>query len=146
MDRALAIVERDLRKFFRSPMLLFATLILPLLQLVILGHAFGGQIKNIQLGVVNEDHGPEAVEVYEHLNAVEANARTFLVNRYDLRSTALHDLREGRIGAVLIIPQNYSRDFLSGHEPKLALVTDNSDQFVASSVGGTMTQLVAAIN
>jgi ABC-2 type transport system permease protein len=146
MNRALAIVERDLRKFFRSPMLMFASLVLPLVQLVILGHAVGGQIKNIQLGVVNEDHGPAAVEVYERLNAVEANARTFIVNRYDLRSAALHDLREGHIGAVLIIPQNYSRDLLAQHQPKLALVTDNSDQFVAASVGGTMSQLVAAVN
>lgn len=146
MDRALAIVERDLRKFFRTPMLLFASLILPLVQLVILGHAFGGQIKNIQLGVVNEDHGPEVTEVYERLNAVESNARTFVVDRYDQRADALHDLREGHIGAVLIIPPNYSRDLLLHHEPKLALITDNSDQFVSASVSSTMSQLVAAVN
>jgi ABC-type multidrug transport system permease subunit len=146
MDRALAIVERDLRKFFRSPMLLFASLFLPLVQLVILGNAFGGQVKNIQLGVVNEDRGPEVVQVYEALNAVQSNARTFIVDRYAERSDALHDLREGRIGAVLIIPPNYSRDLLAHHEPKLALVTDNSDQFVSGSIGSTMSQLVAAIN
>ncbi|MDE3154369.1 MAG: ABC transporter permease [Acidobacteriota bacterium] len=146
MTRALAIVERDLRKFFRSPMLLFASLFLPLVQLVILGNAFGGNIKNVQIGVVNEDRGPEAVGVLEKLNAVEANARTFVVDRYADRATALHDLREGAIGAVVIIPEHYSRDLLSHHDPKLAVVTDNSDQFVSNSVTATMSALVSAIN
>ena len=50
MKRALALVERDMRKFRRSPALLFASLVLPLVQLVILGNAFGGNIKNVNLG------------------------------------------------------------------------------------------------
>ena len=61
MKRALALVERDMRKFRRSPALLFASLMLPLVQLVILGNAFGGNIKNVNLGVVNLDRGPESV-------------------------------------------------------------------------------------
>ncbi len=40
LTRSLAIVERDLRKFRRSPSLLVAALLLPLVQLVILGNAF----------------------------------------------------------------------------------------------------------
>ncbi|HTZ71427.1 MAG TPA: hypothetical protein VMB71_12305, partial [Acetobacteraceae bacterium] len=82
MRRALALVERDMRKFRRSPALLFASLVLPLVQLVILGNAFGGNIKNVTLGVVNQDHGPESVDVLERLRAVGANARTFLPADY----------------------------------------------------------------
>ena len=146
MDRALAIVERDLRKFMRSPMLLFASLILPLVQLVILGNAFGGNIRNVRIGVVNEDRGPEAIGVEERLLAVAANARTFLPTTYANRGAALHDLREGDIGAVLIIPASYSRDLLLHHAPKLALVTDNTDRFISGSVAGTMGEVVSAIN
>ena len=64
MKRALALVERDMRKFRRSPALLFASLALPLVQLVILGNAFGGNIKNVIMGVVNLDRGPESVDVW----------------------------------------------------------------------------------
>ena len=39
MNRFLSIVEREMRKFFRSPVL---TIMLPLVQLIILGNAFGG--------------------------------------------------------------------------------------------------------
>src|SRR5580698_10687975 len=146
MKRALALVERDMRKFRRSPALLFASLVLPLVQLVILGNAFGGNIKNVNVGVVNLDHGPEAVDVLERVRAVGANARTFLPADYADETTALHDLRRGVIGSVLIIPQHYSRDLLEQHQPHLALITDNTDRSVAGAVGDQMNQLVASIN
>lgn len=146
MKRALALVERDMRKFRRSPALLFASLVLPLVQLVILGNAFGGNIKNVVLGVVNLDHGPESVDVLERVRAVGANARTFLPTDYDNQSAALHDLRKGLLGGVLIIPQHYSRDLLEQHQPHLALITDNTDRSVAGAIGDQMSSLVNSIN
>ena len=44
MNRMLAIVEREMRKFFRSPALMFVSMIFPLVQLIVLGNAFGGKI------------------------------------------------------------------------------------------------------
>ncbi|HEY7388873.1 MAG TPA: ABC transporter permease [Bryobacteraceae bacterium] len=146
MLRALALVERDMRKFRRSPALLFASLGLPLVQLVILGNAFGGNIKNVVLGVVNLDHGPKSVDVIERLRAVGANARTFLPTDYVDQGDAISDLRKGTLGAVLIIPQHYSRDLLEQHEPHLALITDNTDRSTAGAVQAQMSDLVASIN
>ena len=146
MKRALALVERDMRKFRRSPALLFASLMLPLVQLVILGNAFGGNIKNVNMGVVNLDRGPESVDVLERVRAVGANARTFLPSDYTDESTAIADLRKGLLGGVLIIPQHYSRDLLEQHQPHLALVTDNTDRSVAGAIGDQMSQLVTSIN
>jgi ABC-type multidrug transport system permease subunit len=146
MKRALALVERDMRKFRRSPALMFASLVLPLVQLIILGNAFGGNIKNVILGVVNQDRGPESVGVLERVRAVGANARTFLPTDYDDEGAAIHDLREGVLSAVLIIPQHYSRDVLEKHAPHLALITDNTDRSVSGAVSSEMTELVASIN
>jgi ABC-2 type transport system permease protein len=146
MTRALGLVERDMRKFRRSPALLFASLVLPLVQLIILGNAFGGNIKNVNLGVVNLDHGPESVDVLERVRAVGANARTFLPADYNDESPALTDLRKGLLAGVLIIPQHYSRDLLERHQPHLALITDNTDRSVAGAVGAQMADLVASIN
>lgn len=41
MNRMLAIVEREMRKFFRSPALMFVSMIFPLVQLIVLGNALG---------------------------------------------------------------------------------------------------------
>ncbi|HUX68140.1 MAG TPA: ABC transporter permease [Terriglobales bacterium] len=146
LTRALAIVERDLRKFRRSPSLLVAALLLPLVQLVILGNAFGGNIRNVELGVVNLDHGPASVTVRERVLAVAANAKTFLPRDYGDEGVALAALRDGEVGALLVIPVNYSRDLLTGQHPRLALITDNTDRAVAGGVGATMAALVASLN
>ena len=45
MNRMWAIVERELRKFFRSPALMLVAMVFPLVQLIVLGNAFGGKIK-----------------------------------------------------------------------------------------------------
>ena len=41
MHRALAIIERELRRFRRSPMLIVMSLVMPVVQLMVLGYAFG---------------------------------------------------------------------------------------------------------
>ena len=61
MNRMMAIVEREMRKFFRSPALMLASMIFPLVQLVILGNAFGGKIRDARLAVVDEDGGTQAL-------------------------------------------------------------------------------------
>src|SRR5215467_10503513 len=76
-ERMMAIVERDMRKFFRSPALMIAAMVFPLVQLIVLGNAFGGKIRDAKLGIVDQDHGPQAVRVVEALRAVQSNARTF---------------------------------------------------------------------
>lgn len=144
--RSMAIIERDMRKLRRSPLLLVATLVLPLVQLVILGNAFGGNIRNVTIGVVNQDQGPASVTVRERVRAVAANARTFLPRDFPDRGSAMQSLRNGQVAAVLIIPAHYSRDLLRGSDPRLALVTDNTDRATAGSIASQMQALVNSIN
>ena len=36
---------------------MIVSMIMPLVQLVVLGYAFGGKVKHLQVGVVDQDHG-----------------------------------------------------------------------------------------
>jgi ABC-2 type transport system permease protein len=146
MHRIWAIVERDLRRFRRSPTLVVVSLIMPLVQLVVLGHAFGGKIKHLEVGVVDQDHGVPAVQLQEMFQAVAANARTFKTLPYSDQTRALEDLRNGKISGVLHIPPHFSRNVLAGANPRLALVEDNTDQFAATTLEGTLTQLLVSYN
>ncbi len=144
MHRILAIIERDLRRFRRSPTLVLVSIIVPIAQLVILGYAFGGKLKNLEVGVVDEDHGVPSVKLKEMFQAVAANARTFNTIAYSDQATALRDLRDGRLNAVLNIPPRFSRNVLAGYNPRIALIEDNTDQFAASALEGTLSQLLVA--
>jgi len=70
MYRAWAIIERELRRFRRSPMLIVMSMIMPLVQLLVLGYAFGGNVKHLKVGVVDQDGGVPAVKVRELAGAV----------------------------------------------------------------------------
>src|ERR1700730_2220724 len=109
MNRMMAIVEREMRKFFRSPTLMLVSMVFPLVQLIILGNAFGGKIKDARLGVVDQDGGTQAVKVLESLNAIRANAHTFRPIPYDSDQQAMEDVRNGRLDGAIIIPPEYSR-------------------------------------
>src|SRR5262249_28033188 len=102
--RMMALVERDLRKFFRSPALMMAAMVFPLVQLIVLGNAFGGKIRDAKLGIVDHDHGPQAVRIVEALRAVQSNARTFLPIVYIDEQPMGDALRKDNVHAVLVIP------------------------------------------
>ena len=146
MNRMWAIVERELRKFFRSPTLMLVSMVFPLVQLIVLGNAFGGKIKNARLGVVDQDHGTQTVKVLEALAAVQANARTFYVVPYDSDRQAAEDVRTGRLDGAIVIPPEYSRRVYQANHPRIALVVDNTDNFMSSSLESLLSDLTNALN
>jgi ABC-2 type transport system permease protein len=141
-----AIVERELRRFRRSPALIMMSLVMPIAQLVVLGYAFGGQVKHLKVALVDQDHGLPAVRVHELANAVAANAGTFEPSEYADMGEAIGDLRDGRLNGVISIPPGFSRRTLTKNDPRLALIEDNTDAFVSGSLAATFSGLVDAFN
>ena len=146
MHRIWAIIERDMRRFRNSPMLVVVSMVMPVIQLIVLGHAFGGKVKNLEVGVVDHDHGVPAVKLKEMFQAVAANARTFDTIAYGDEASALRDLHDGKISGVLNIPPNFSRRLLAGADPRIALIEDNTDQFATASLEGTLRGLLEPYN
>ena len=146
MNRMFAIVEREMRKFFRSPILMIMSMMLPLVQLIILGNAFGGKITGARVAVVDYDHGPESVKIREAFAAIAVNIRTFSTIDYTDERRAREDVRTGKIDAAVIIPAQFSRRVYSQDAPQLGLVVDNSDQFTSGSLEVEMQSLVDALN
>ena len=109
MSRTWAIIERELRRFRRSPMLIVMSMLFPLVQLVVLGYAFGGNVKHLKLAVVDQDHGVPAVRIRELASAVSSGARTVDLVEYADQGNALTDLRNGIVNGVLTIPPDFSR-------------------------------------
>jgi ABC-2 type transport system permease protein len=142
----MAIVEREMRKFFRSPTLMLASMIFPLVQLIVLGNAFGGKIKDARLGVVDQDGGTQAIKIREAFDSVRANMRTFLPVYYDNEKTAREDVRNGKIQGAVIIPPQYSRRVYEQDRPQIALVVDNSDNFMSSTLEQELTDITNALN
>ncbi|MGO9777367.1 MAG: ABC transporter permease [Terracidiphilus sp.] len=145
MIRMFAIVEREMRKFFRSPMLMIMSLMMPILQLIIMGNAFGGKIVGEKVAVVDYDHGPEAVRLREAFDSIAVNIKTFTTVEYTDEVQAREDVRTGKINAAVIIPKQYSRRVYAQDAPVIGLVVDDSDQFSSGSIEAEMQSVVTAL-
>src|SRR5271168_102232 len=135
-----------MRKFFRSPALMMASMIFPLVQLIVLGNAFGGKIRDAKLGLVDQDGGTQALKIREAFDSVASNMRTFQPVYYHDQKTAMEDVRNGKIQGAVIIPPQYSRRVYEQDQPRIALVVDNSDNFMSSTLEDELTGITNALN
>src|SRR5215510_3437235 len=146
MKGALPVIERDLRRFRRSKVLIMISMVFPLVQLVILGYAFGGNVRHLKVGVVDQDQRVPAVQLRELFGAVAVNAQTFETISYNDLGQAMADLRNGQINGVLTIPPDFSQRDLSNNAPRIALIQDNTDSFVSNSLAAVLSGIVNAYN
>jgi len=141
-----ALIERDMRKFFRNPALMMASMIFPLVQLVVLGYAFGGKITKVRVALVDKDTGTQARQVRAGLNAIVANPETFHLTEYTDLAEAVTDLKAGFLKAVIFIPPDFSERVLRNENPRIAFIEDNTDTFTSSGIFERMQQLQNSLN
>jgi ABC-2 type transport system permease protein len=134
MIRLLAVIERDLKKFRRNPVVLAMSILMPLIYLVILGNSFQGKLTSLPVAVVTHDTGPFARRVVENLRAVAAGPETFrLIFMTDDRA-AVEGVREGRYKAALVIPEDFSRRVTLNGRPEAGLFLDNTDGISSETI------------
>jgi ABC-2 type transport system permease protein len=144
--RIWALIERDLRKFFRSPALMMASMVFPLVQLIVLGYAFGGKIKGANMAFVDEDHSVESRKVREMFAGIETGPQTFRIVDYDSPPRAVDDLRAGFVQGVIQVPHDFSRRFYQHDRPRIAFSEDNTDQVMASALLERIQQMTDNLN
>jgi len=145
MRRVQAVIERDIRKFVRNPVILVMSVVLPIAYLIILGNSFQGKLKNLPVALVDMDGGPYARMVVNRLMAVQAGPETFSLTRISDQSAAVEGVKDGRFKAAIIIPRDFSRNFKLGTGPDVGLFIDNTDQISANTLTETVNSAVKAL-
>jgi len=132
--RVLAVIERDLKKFRRNPLVIAMSVLLPLIYLVILGHSFQGKLQALPLVVANLDSGPYSRNVMDNLRAVEAGPKTFSLVIVGNEKDAIDGIRRGKYKAGLIIPPDFSKRVALKGRPEVGLFLDNTDGISSEAV------------
>lgn len=109
MQRILALVGKELRKVYREPALLFMVILFPIMLTVAFGAMFGalggGGDSKYVIGVVNLDSS--ATPWADTFKKGISDTGMLVVSDYSDNSTALKDLLQGNIDAVIVIPANF---------------------------------------
>jgi ABC-2 type transport system permease protein len=146
MIRLLAVVERDLKKFSRNPMVLAMSILMPVIYLVILGNSFQGKLQALPLIVVNHDSGPYAGRFMENLRAVEAGSQTFTILVATDDKEAIDGVRKGRYKAGLIIPSDFSKKVGLKARPEAGIFLDNTDAISADAIRNAVNSALKSIS
>ncbi|HEV7392988.1 MAG TPA: ABC transporter permease [Burkholderiales bacterium] len=144
--RMMAIIERELRRFFRSPALMMASMVFPLVQLIVLGNAFGGKITDARIAIVDQDGGPQALKIRQGFDAIRSTAHTLTPVLYTSDQQAMEDVRNGKLDGAIVIPPQYSQRVYEKNRPHIALIVDNTDQFMTSTLESKLSELTQALN
>lgn len=145
MHRFFAILERDLRKFIRNPIVVAMSLLMPIIYLVILGNSFQGELRRLPLAVVDMDNGPYSARVMELLASIEAGSGTVVISVVSDQGFAMKALREGIFKAVIVLPPDFSRRVIRNDNAEIGLFLDNAETISAmtikAAVGGALPEL-----
>ena len=133
----LELAKRNLKETYRDPLALGFLLGFPLLFMVLMGVAFGGETTpNLPIGIIDDDHTPlSQAFIDDALSKVPA----LEVSNYDDTATAMKDLKFGDLTAYVVIPQGFGEQVSRNWEGKetniiLQMTYDESDIMVSEQI------------
>ncbi|PYT88959.1 MAG: ABC transporter permease [Acidobacteria bacterium] len=133
-----AVFYKEVLHVRRDFATLFFSLIIPLLQMVLLGFGIDTNIRQINTVVFNADGRRESRELLDRLK----NSDTFHINRYVQSDDDLNDaIISGRARVGIKIPVDYSDRLLHQMSAQVLVLIDGSD----SSVAGQAINVTTAI-
>jgi ABC-2 type transport system permease protein len=129
-SRLRSLIRKEFIQIRRDRRTLILVLIIPIMQLFLLGYAATNDVRNVPLAVYDQDRGPEARALLDAYRAAD-----YFTLSYEAGSdTELRDLLDsGKARAGMIIPYGYSDDIQGGQTARVVFVLDGSDPTVAST-------------
>lgn len=129
-SRLTSLIRKEFIQIIRDPRTLILVLIIPVMQLFLMGYAATNDVRNVPLAVFDQDRGPAARELLDAYRTADYFSLEFDVDSED----DLRDLIDnGYARAGLIIPPDYSVLIESNGNARVVFVLDGSDPTSAST-------------
>ena len=129
-SRLRSLIRKEFIQIRRDKRTLILVLIIPIMQLFLLGYAATNDVRNVPLAVYDQDRGTQARLLLDAYRAADYFTISYEANsEKDLRD--LLDSGEARAG--MIIPAGYTDDIQAGKTARVIFVLDGSDPTVAST-------------
>jgi len=129
-SRLMALMRKEFTQILRDPRTLALAILMPIIQLFLLGYAATSDVRNLPLAVLDRDRSPASRALLDAYRAADYFNLAYDVDSED----ELRDLVDrGQVGVGLIIPHGYGAEIATGGKSTIAFVIDGSDPSVAST-------------
>ncbi|MDO9128322.1 MAG: ABC transporter permease [Anaerolineales bacterium] len=128
-SRLASIIRKEFIQITRDKRTLIIILIIPIMQLFLLGYSATSDVRNVPLAVFDQSHSPEARSLLDAYRAADYFRIAFAVgSEEELRVL----IETGQARAGLIIPPDYAQRLAEG-SAQVAFILDGSEPSVAST-------------
>jgi ABC-2 type transport system permease protein len=128
-NRLLSIIRKEFIQIFRDKRTLALILVIPIMQLFLLGYAATSDVRNVPLAVFNQSYSAESRALLEAYRASDY----FEIAYSAASESEIQTLIEtGQANAALIIPPDYASRLAEG-SAQVMFILDGSDPTVAST-------------
>jgi len=129
-SRLTSLIRKEFIQILRDPRTLVLILVIPIMQLFLLGYAATNDVRNVPMAVYDQDRGPAARTLLDAYRAADYFRLAYDVSS-ELELRTLIDNGDARVG--LVIPPDYSDKVNGTGSASVALVLDGSDPTVAAT-------------
>jgi ABC-2 type transport system permease protein len=128
-SRLISIIRKEFIQIIRDPRTLVITLVIPILQLFLLGYSATNDVRNVPLVVLDQSQSAQSRTLLDSYRAADYFRIAYSANS----EKELEDLiQNGSAKAGLIIPPDYAKKLDTGNA-QVAFVLDGSDPSVAAT-------------
>ncbi len=128
--RLRSLIRKEFIQIRRDKRTLILVLIIPIMQLFLMGYAATNDVRNVPLAVYDQDRGPQARALLDAYRAADYFTITYEANSEEELGNLIDT---GKARAGLIIPPDYSDKITAGESGQVMIVLDGSDPTIAST-------------
>ncbi len=142
-SRLVPIIRKEFIHILRDPRTLGVMLLMPVIQLILLGYTATTDIRHLHTAVYDADRTAQSRQLVDAYRASDY----FEISSYVSSESAMGTLLDrGDIRAGLIIPTGYGDNLLKGSTAQVAFVIDGSDPSVATTAFAASQSVGQALN
>jgi ABC-2 type transport system permease protein len=133
LGRTLAVTRKEFLHIVRDRRTLVVVILIPIVQMVLLGYAATNDIEHLRLAILDSDEtqaSRELIDAYRATGYFEIEGDLYASDQGELAN--MIDGGDARSG--LIIPAGYASELATGNTAQVAVVIDGSDPAVANTV------------
>ena len=124
MQQVYYLIQKEFRQVFRDKAMIGMLLIVPLLQVIILGYSITTDVTSLKIVIFDGDRTPVSRDFTRKFMHIEYFEYKGTERSY---SNVVHALDVGSAQLAVVIPKNFHRDIVRGDKPVVQLLTDGID-------------------
>lgn len=139
MKQLLTFVRKEFYHVLRDKRTLLILFGMPIVQVLLFGFALSTEVKNTKVAVLDHDKSQASTELVSKINSnqffeVDKNLRSI--------NEAENAFKSGQLKMIVVIPYDFSENFLVGKKSQLQLIADGTDINRANQILNFMNSII----